>query len=95
MKDLAEQVNLKAGAAKGPVSLALVSLRGYARIPPSSGCSESAFSFRAGGPSRSHASLNQYQAGMCISGVLKTTERTARHLISPLGPKGMPTDSAV
>ena len=39
--------------------------------------------------------LNQYQGGMCISGVLKTTERTARHLISPLGPKGMPTDSAV
>ena len=33
------------------------SLRGYARIPLSSGCSESAFSFRAGGPSRSHASL--------------------------------------
>ena len=39
--------------------------------------------------------LNQYQGGMCISGVLKTTERTAQHLISPLGPKGMPTDSAV
>jgi hypothetical protein len=60
VKDLAEQVNLKAGAAKGPVSLALVSLRGYARIPLSSGCSESAFSFRAGGPSRSHASLGLF-----------------------------------
>ena len=36
------------------------SLRGYARIPLSSGCSESAFSFRAGGPSRSHASLGLF-----------------------------------
>ena len=26
-------------------------------------------------------SLNQYQGGMCISGVLKTTARTPRHLI--------------
>ena len=25
--------------------------------------------------------LNQYQGGMCISGVLKTTARTPRHLI--------------
>ena len=28
--------------------------------------------------------LNQYQGGMCISGVLPTTERTPRQLISPL-----------
>ena len=41
------------------------------------------------------AHLNQYQGGMCISGVLKTTERTPRHLISPLGPKWVVTDSAV
>ena len=30
--------------------------------------------------------LNQYQGGMCISGVLTTTERTPRHFILPLGP---------
>ena len=39
--------------------------------------------------------LNQYQGGMCVSGVLKTTERTPRRLISPLGPKRVATDSAV
>ena len=44
---------------------------------------------------RLHSYLNQYQGGMCISGVLKTTERTPRHLISPLGPKWVATDSAV
>ena len=31
--------------------------------------------------------LNQYQSGMCISRVLKTTEMTTRLLASPLGPK--------
>ena len=31
--------------------------------------------------------LNQYQGGMCISGVLKTTERTPQHLISSLRPQ--------
>ena len=36
-----------------------------------------------GGP---HCILNQYQGGMRISGVMTTTERTPRHLISPLGP---------
>ncbi len=40
-------------------------------------------------------SLNQSQGGMCISGVLKTTERTPRHLIPPLGPTRVATDSAV
>ena len=36
--------------------------------------------------------LNQYQGGMCISGVLKTTSRTPRHLISPSRPNwGRPT----
>ena len=30
--------------------------------------------------------LNQYQGGMCISGRLTMTERTPRHLISPLAP---------
>ena len=30
--------------------------------------------------------LNQYQGGMCIAGVLTTTERTPRHFILPLGP---------
>ena len=39
--------------------------------------------------------LNQYQGGMCISGVLKTTERIPRHLTSPLGPKWVAPDSAV
>ena len=39
--------------------------------------------------------LNQYQAGMCISGVLKTAERTTRYLISPLGPNWVGTDIAV
>ena len=39
--------------------------------------------------------LNQYQGGMCISGVLKTAERTTRHLISPLGPNWVGTDIAV
>ena len=32
------------------------------------------------------ADLNQYQGGMCIAGVLTTTERTPRHFILPLGP---------
>ena len=41
------------------------------------------------------AKLNQYQGGMCISGRLTMTERTPRHLISPLGPNWMGTDSAV
>ena len=41
------------------------------------------------------ARLNQYQSGMCISGVLKTTERTPRRLISPLDPNWVATDSAV
>ena len=39
------------------------------------------------------ATLNQYQGGMCISGVLKTTERTPPHLISPLGPKWVATEA--
>ena len=39
--------------------------------------------------------LNQYQGGMCIPGVLKTTKRTPRRLISPLGPKWVATDSSV
>ena len=39
--------------------------------------------------------LNQYQGGMCISGVLPTTERTPRQLISPLGPNWVGTDCAV
>ena len=39
--------------------------------------------------------LNQYQGGMCISGSLTMTERTPRHLISPLGPNCVGTDSAV
>ena len=42
-----------------------------------------------------HRTLNQYQGGICISGVLKTTERTPRHLMSPSGPKWVATDSAV
>ena len=41
------------------------------------------------------AYLNQYQGGMCISGRLTMTERTPRHLISPLGPNWVGTDSAV
>ena len=39
--------------------------------------------------------LNQYQSGMCISGRLTMTARTPRHLISPLGPNWVGTDSAV
>ena len=39
--------------------------------------------------------LNRSQGGMCISGVLKTTERTPRHLMSPLGPKWVAIESAV
>ena len=39
--------------------------------------------------------LNQYQGGMCISGRLTMTERTPRHLKSPLGPNWVGTDSAV
>ena len=39
--------------------------------------------------------LNQYHSGMCISGVLKTTERTPLDLVSPLGPKWVATDSAL
>ena len=39
--------------------------------------------------------LNQYQGGMCISGLLKTTERTPRHPMSPSGPNWVTTDSAV
>ena len=39
--------------------------------------------------------LNQYQGGMCISGRLTMTERTPRHLISPLGSNWVGTDSAV
>ena len=38
--------------------------------------------------------LNQYQGGMCISGSLTMTERTPRHLISPLSPNWVGTDSA-
>ena len=51
---------------------------------------------RIGAISEAHWSiLNQYQGGMCISGVLTMTERTPRHLISPLGPNWVGTDSAV
>ena len=39
--------------------------------------------------------LNQYQGGMCISRVLKTTEWTPQHLISPISPNWVATDSAV
>ena len=39
--------------------------------------------------------LNQYQSGMCILGVLKTTEMTTRLLASPLDPKRGATDSPV
>ena len=46
--------------------------------------------FRLGKPD-----LNQYQGGMCISGSLTMTERTPRHLISPLGPSWVGSDSAV
>ena len=39
--------------------------------------------------------LNQYQGGMCISGVLKTTERTQQDLASPWGLKWAATDIEV
>ena len=39
--------------------------------------------------------LNRYQGGMCISGVLKTTERTTLNLTSPLDPSWVATGSAV
>ena len=39
--------------------------------------------------------LNQSQGGMCISGVLKTTEMTPRPLASPLGPKRVGTERPV
>ena len=39
--------------------------------------------------------LNQYRGGMRFSGVLATTERTPRNLISPLDPSWVDTDSAV
>ena len=39
--------------------------------------------------------LNQYQGGMCISGVLTMTDRTPQLLISPLGTNCVGTDSAV
>ena len=39
--------------------------------------------------------LNQYQGGMYISWVLKTTERTPKDLASPLGLKWAATDSEV
>ena len=41
------------------------------------------------------AQLNQYQGGTCISGVLKTTERTPQHPISPLSSNWVATDSTV
>ena len=34
--------------------------------------------------------LNQYQGEMCISGVLKTTERDPRNLTLPSGTTGLP-----
>ena len=39
--------------------------------------------------------LNQYQGGMCISGVLTMTERAPQHLIPPLGLNWVGTESAV
>ena len=39
--------------------------------------------------------LNQYHGGMCISGVLKTTERTPLDLVSPWGLKWTATDIEV
>ena len=39
--------------------------------------------------------LNQYQGGMCISGVMKMTERTPRNLASPSGPNWVAAGSAV
>ena len=39
--------------------------------------------------------LNQYQGGMCISGVLTMTERAPRHLIPPLVLNWVGTESAV
>ena len=39
--------------------------------------------------------VNQSQGGMCISGVLKTTEMTPRPLASPLGPKRVGTERPV
>ena len=39
--------------------------------------------------------LNQYQGGMSIPGSLTMTERTPRHLISPLGPNWVTNGSAV
>ena len=49
----------------------------------------------AGAPvsARRAGTLNQYQGGMCIPGVLTTTKRTPRQLISPLGPTGQPGDT--
>ena len=44
---------------------------------------------------RAHFDLNQYQGGMCISAVLKTTERTLRRLTSPLRPNRGATGGAV
>ena len=38
--------------------------------------------------------LNQYQGGMCNSQVLKTTERTPHHLISPIDLNRVATDNA-
>ena len=44
---------------------------------------------------RKNLNLNQYQGGMCISRVLKTTDRTPQHRIPPMGPNWVATDSAV
>ena len=41
------------------------------------------------------AQLNQYQGALCISRVLKTTERTPQRLASSIDPKWVATDSAV
>ena len=44
---------------------------------------------------RVRSDLNHYQGGMCILGRLTMTASTPRHLISPLGPNWVGTDSAV
>ena len=57
--------------------------------------SPAAYSFKTVSKCSVGMLLNQYQGGMCIPGILKTAERTPRHLISPLGPEKVSTDSAV
>ena len=87
LKRLAREYGKPRKQAKGLTSEALAAVKATARIQRVDQGKRRRRETKAGAARRA---LNQCQGGMCILGVLETTERTPRLLISPSAPAGSP-----